>query len=235
MYNKKNRKKGLATIFFLASLSSLVSCTNLSKSEHYPPSESKSINDPRVAPITARSGPGCNEGNLVVLGPESSKLVVGKTTQKHPSLFWYYPTKTKCLFQFTLSDQSGNLILRKKFSLSNQGIQRIDLSNFKFPQLNEHLKIDVKYQWAVALINDSVTEADISINVAKVKIKRSALSNAEEPWYDAMRKISDLIEKHPTDAYYREQRIALLKQLGLQKEITDKVTWIDKQVTNGDY
>ena len=94
------------------------------------------------------------------------------------------------------------------------------------------LETGVPYQWSVALIpDDQARSGDV---VASGMIERIAmpeelgarLEGASEHeqamayagagiWYDALALFSKMIAVHPADATLREQRAALLKQVGL--------------------
>jgi hypothetical protein len=106
-------------------------------------------------------------------------------------------------------------------------MQRVRLAEY-----DVSLAIGVTYQWFVALIRDPTQRSkDI---VARGRIERIKLPEAlhtrlaqaregEAPalyagaglWYDALTALADLIETTPQDAEFRQQRAALLEQVGL--------------------
>ncbi|MBI3988963.1 MAG: DUF928 domain-containing protein [candidate division NC10 bacterium] len=90
----------------------------------------------------------------------------------------------------------------------------------------------VRYQWFVALVVDPDRRSkDILMGgtIERIELpeslqtKLAATSPAEMPhlyaeagvWYDAVTAISDLIEAAPHDPMLRQQRAALLEQVGL--------------------
>jgi len=184
----------------------------------------------RGAPQSRVGGGTRGDGNpltLAALAPDH----VGLTAQAQPSLFWYLSSSTTSPIEVVIMNPQKiePLFVTRLHPPPTPGIQRVRLAAYEVS-----LAIGVPYQWFIALIPDPMQRSkDI---VARGRIERIALPEAlhtrlaqaregEAPalyaeaglWYDALTAISDLIEATPQDAEFRQQRAALLEQVGLSK------------------
>ncbi len=109
-------------------------------------------------------------------------------------------------------------------SISQPGIHAL--------RLDYTLKPEVEYQWAIAAVTDPNQRAsDVIASGTIQRIQPPAtlavrLDNASKPqlpflyaeagfWYDAIATLSEQIDANPADRRLREQRAALLEQVGL--------------------
>ena len=163
---------------------------------------------------------------LVVLAPDHT----GLTTKEQPTLYWYVsePVPTK-LEVTVINDEAIDPALEEVVATPGRaGIQKIELA-----KSGTRLEPGLEYRWFVSVVadpgqrtNDIVAsgtiqritpEGALKARIAKADERALARIYAEEGvWYDAVDAISRLIEKSPNDAALREQRAALLEQVGLQ-------------------
>jgi uncharacterized protein DUF928 len=162
---------------------------------------------------------------LSVLAPDHS----GFTTSEQPSLYWFISKPTTLPIELTVMDSQGikPLLETKLPSPAEPGIQRVRLADY-----NVHLAPGAAYRWFVAVVPDADRRSkDILAGGAiervdlqeDVKTKLAQASDKEVPfvyaqaglWYDALKSISDLIDAAPQNQELRNERTALLKQVGL--------------------
>lgn len=185
----------------------------------------------RGAPATRVGGAnrGGPDGGLIlsVLAPEST----GLTHQARPTLYWYASQAVTAPVEFTLNDDhSIKPLVEMKIPASRPGIHALPL--------NHTLQPEVEYQWVIAAVIDPKQRtSDI---IASGTIKRvqpsptlaTQLSRAnpralpflyaqEGFWYDAIGALSEQIDADPANRHLREQRAALLEQVGLNTAATD--------------
>ena len=162
---------------------------------------------------------------LAALAPDH----IGLTVQEQPTLYWYLAEAVANRIELTLIDEKTvQPLLERTFdSPTVPGVQRVRLADY-----GVHLQMGVPYQWFVALGTDPTRRSPY--NIAGAAIERIELTatlqaqlaqtNATEAaatyaaaglWYDALRVLSDLIEAAPGDPLLRQQRAALLEQVGL--------------------
>jgi hypothetical protein len=180
--------------------------------------------------IPTRVSGGARGGNeidtvLLPLVPDHVAL----TTQAQPSLFWFQSKSAKAKFELAVVEPKNPkpLLSLNSPDADKPGIHRIKLARYKV-----ELKPDVAYEWSVAIVPDPENRSkDV---IAKGVIKRinppAYLASQVEKgddlarasayaqagiWYDALDAISNAIEASPNDSSLREQRAALLKQVGL--------------------
>lgn len=189
----------------------------------------------RGAPVTRVGGAsrGAPDSALMlsVLAPEST----GLTTRAQPTLYWYSSKEWTAPLEFTLNDDhSIKPLVELKVSATQPGIHLLRLP---YP-----LKPDVEYQWTIAAVVDPHQRA--SDILASGTIKRVQPSPAltaqlnqtdqrEQPflyaqegfWYDALAALSEQLAANPLNHSLREQRAALLEQVGLSAAaIPDRIS-----------
>lgn len=163
----------------------------------------------------------------------------GLTTQASPSLYWYASAPVRTRVEVTLIDEKADDPLLEKTldGSGGAGIQRLDLAAF-----NVKLKPNVEYEWFITAVQDEkarsgdVIAGGVIKRVGASEVMQTQLRGAKPGaspgsraavfaehgiWYDAMDELSRDIARHPDDAALREQRMALLKQVGLT-EVTEQ-------------
>jgi hypothetical protein len=164
---------------------------------------------------------------LVVLAPDHT----GLTTKEQPTLYWYVSEDVPTKLEVTLiNDEDIDPELEEVIATpSSAGIQKIDLA-----KTDAKLKPGLEYRWFVSAVadpgqrsNDVVAsgtiqritpEGDLKQKIASADERSLVRVYAEEGiWYDTIDTLSRLIEKSPDDAGLKEQRAALLQQVGLQQ------------------
>jgi Domain of Unknown Function (DUF928) len=162
---------------------------------------------------------------LSVLAPDHS----GFTTNEQPSLYWYISNSTSLPIELTLMDPQGiQPILETRLPPPiKAGIQRVRLADY-----NIHLAPGAAYRWFVTVVPDADrrskdilaggaiervdVQEELKAKLAKAKSNETPFVYAEAGlWYDALKAISDLIDAAPQNQELRNQRTALLKQVGL--------------------
>lgn len=153
----------------------------------------------------------------------------GLTISKQPTVYWYLSKAVATPLEFTLiDDQAIHPLLETRLGAPTKpGIQGLRLSDYPI-----QLEPGMEYQWFIALVPDPEQRAhDILAGGVIQSIEPPAtlaarLNRADQQalpylyaeaglWYDAITAISALIEAHPGDRALREQRAALLEQVGL--------------------
>ncbi|HOW75358.1 MAG TPA: DUF928 domain-containing protein [Candidatus Competibacteraceae bacterium] len=179
----------------------------------------------RGAPVTRVGGAsrGLSNNDLVlsVLAPEST----GLTTRAQPTLYWYSSKGLTAPLEFTLNDDhSIKPLVELKVPATQSGIHAL--------RLPYTLKPEVEYQWTIAAVTDPNQRAsDILASGTIKRVQPSPVLSAqlnqiaqrEQPflyaqegfWYDALAALSEQIAANPLNHSLREQRAALLEQVGL--------------------
>jgi hypothetical protein len=175
----------------------------------------------RGAPATRVGGGtrsvGAKSLTLSVLAPNET----GYTTRDMPTIYWYVSETINRPVEVTLTTTEPlrdaatpalEITLQPPIS---RGVHAL--------RLEDHgvvLKPGVEYQWFVAVVsNTAQRSSDI---VAGGSIQRIAQADAVEGgiWYDAIDQLSKLISADPGNGKLRQQRAALLEQVGLREAAT---------------
>jgi len=162
---------------------------------------------------------------LSALAPDHS----GLTLQEQPPLYWFISNPTSFPVELTISDTSATqpLLETRLPSPVAAGIHTIRLADY-----GVRLARGTQYRWFVAVVPDLARRSrDILAGgtierVDSPEALRTRLAQArpeELPyiyaetgiWYDALAAISQLIDGAPADARLRQERAALLSQVGL--------------------
>jgi hypothetical protein len=162
---------------------------------------------------------------LSVLAPDHT----GLTTSEQPSLYWFISGSTSLPVELTLMDPEGvQPILETRLAAPiKPGVHRVRLADH-----NIRLKPGEAYRWFVTVVPDSDRRSkDILAGGAiervdvpnDLKARLAAAKKSEVfslyadagMWYDAVAAISDMIDAAPQDQALRQQRAALLSQVGL--------------------
>jgi hypothetical protein len=170
----------------------------------------------------ASRGAADSELILSVLAPEGT----GLTRRAQPTLYWYITKSLSAPLEFTLNDDhSVKPLVEIKVTAAQPGIHAL--------RLNYSLKPEVEYQWSLAAVADPDQRASDTLASGTIKqdqpsaqlaaqLKQASLQ--EQPflyaqegfWYDAIATLSEQIDAYPADHRLREQRSALLEQVGLK-------------------
>lgn len=164
---------------------------------------------------------------LSVLAPDHQ----GQTASEQPSLYWYISSATAYRVELTLMDPRATdpLLEAKIPGPITAGLQRFDLTAH-----GVRLEPGVPYRWYVAVVVDPDRRSkDVLAGGVIERVELSAqaqqqLAQArkdEAPsiyaaaglWYDALTASSELIQASPGDPAPRQQRAALLAQVGLRE------------------
>jgi len=183
---------------------------------------------PGSAPAARVTGGSRGSGNssvrLDVLAPDE----VGLTTEEQPSLFWYQSQAAPVRFELTLlQPNKARPLMEVNEPAAEAGIQRVKLSEH-----NVKLQVGVEYQWVAALILDPANRSkdlvasgfikrvepskELQAKLAKASAEELPAIYAEAGiWHEALSRLSDLVEAHPDDPTWRQQRADLLGQVKL--------------------
>lgn len=159
----------------------------------------------------------------------------GYTTHEKPVLYWYvsealdHPVELTITSMESLDTAANPAVELKLAPPTRAGVHALSLE-----QHNIVLKPGVEYQWFVAAVvnpgqrsNDVVAGGTIKrvaeSDVVRARLKetpaanRPALYASEGIWYDAVEELSRLISAEPNNRSLRDQRAALLEQVGLKE------------------
>lgn len=183
----------------------------------------------RGAPAT-RVGGGTRNSNyelltLTAIAPNH----VGQTVSKTPTLYWYVSKAINLPVEMTISLEGAvEPVLETTLPAPIQrGIHPVRLEDH-----GVHLQRGLEYQWFVAVVRDpdqrskdilaggSVKRVDMPSELqaqldAVDQGQRASVLSEAGIWYDAIARISSLIDAAPADRLLREQRASLLDQVGL--------------------
>ncbi len=162
---------------------------------------------------------------LEVLAPDHA----GLTVSAQPTLYWFVSQRIETDAELTIVDDTSidPLLELKLAPPIEPGIHALSLTEH-----GVQLKPNVPYQWFVAVVVDPsqrsydiiaggeiervAQPSDLAIQLQSVGAKETPQAYAEAGiWYDALDGISTQIGNRPNDAGLRQQRAALLDQVGL--------------------
>jgi hypothetical protein len=162
---------------------------------------------------------------LSVLAPNHT----GLTVSEQPALFWFISKPSSYPVELTFVDpqKTEPLIEQRLDPPVAAGIHKVRLSDHGI-----RLAPGVPYQWYVAVVPDTARRSkDILAggtieriaSPADLAAKLSSAPKTQVPslyaqaglWYDALGALGDLIDQAPQDGSLRDQRSALLRQVGL--------------------
>ena len=172
----------------------------------------------RGAPATRVGGGtrsvGASPLTLSVFAPNET----GLTTRDNPTVYWYVSEPLTSPVELTLTSTEPlkdavppalEITLQPPIA---KGVHAVRLGDHGVT-----LKPGVEYQWFVAVVvNPAQRSNDV---VAGGGIKRIASAEAVQDgvWYDAIDQLAREISANPADARPRQQRAALLEQVGLRE------------------
>ncbi|HYI87142.1 MAG TPA: DUF928 domain-containing protein [Burkholderiales bacterium] len=172
----------------------------------------------RGAPATRVGGGtrsvGAQALTVNVLAPNET----GFTTADKPTVYWYVsePLNTPVELTLTTTEPLKDAVPTALELTLQPPIAR----GVHALRLGDHgvtLKPGVEYQWFVAVVSNPAQRSNDV--VAGGGIKRIAPADAvrDGVWYDALDQLSQQISANPADARLRQQRAALLEQVGLRE------------------
>jgi len=177
---------------------------------------------------------------LTVLAPSHT----GYTISEQPRLYWYISKKveTPVTLTITYADPLATgagiePILETSVEISKKGVQVFDLSEY-----DVKFETGVEYEWTVSISQEteqtfkefpkinSIGMVKRILQPSELEQKVNTVEEKEAPiiyaqagmWYDAISSLSNLIAKYPADNNLQQQRISLLKEIGLTEEFVKK-------------
>jgi hypothetical protein len=172
-------------------------------------------------------GAGEQSITMSVLAPEHP----GLTVSAQPRLYWYLSETVDVAAELTVVDRrSADPLLELTVAAPIQrGIHALDLE-----RQGVRLEPGVRYEWYVALVvdpqqrsSDIVAGGEIELVSPAADLERNLAGAGEDSrpavyagagiWYDAIDAVSLLVARNPGDSARREQRAALLDQVGLEQ------------------
>lgn len=179
----------------------------------------------------SRGGEGGNMPSVVVLAPEHT----GQTVEAQPTLYWStsYVGNKPVYFTLVYADPKKAMEhptpLLKVTVPPKEGLQRLDLSKH-----NVSLEAETVYKWSITVSLDErqhskniVASGTIQLVKHDLSKQLSTASKSEHPfiyaeaglWYDAFDALTTLVETPASDKALQQQRVELLKQVGLDKAV----------------
>lgn len=178
---------------------------------------------------------GASTRGIQVAAPRAILLVpdhVGLTVSENPKLYWYLSMPAQVQVEVALVDDKSETRLVDYVVTDAKGpaVHRVDLA-----ALNVVLKPGVQYRWSITTTpnpSDRSKKATSASGLERVAMPGAIAAGrarftdqaelarayaAEGIWYDAVALYSELIEQRPADKSLREQRAALLDQVGLRE------------------
>jgi hypothetical protein len=162
---------------------------------------------------------------VIVVTPEQT----GITGSRQPELYWYLSKATRTRFRFVLVDDLEIEPIMEITSDSEQpaGFNHIDLAEHGIT-----LEPGVVYQWSVALVQNPAKRSSDMVSTGQIEFiemptalqAKLAKATRQEAvhilaragyWYDTFTRLSRMIAANPGDPILRNERAALLEQVGL--------------------
>jgi len=149
-----------------------------------------------------------------VLAPNET----GFTTRDKPTVYWYVSEPLNTPVELTLTTTEPlkdavpttlELTLQPPIA---QGVHALRLGDHGVT-----LKPGVEYQWFVAVVSNPAQRSNDVVAGGGIKRITPADAVRDGVWYDALDQLSQQISADPADARLRQQRAALLEQVGLRE------------------
>ena len=187
---------------------------------------------PRRGVPLARVGGG-TRGNsdgltfVSVITPEDA----GYTSTPQPVLYWYISESMQTHFEFALINEDE---IDPIIEVTTDDDLQAGLNSLALADVNVSLKPGVAYQWSVAVVADADKRSSDMVSSGLIELQeltdeQQARLKAASPqeavmiyagegyWYDTFATLSEMIGKDPDNAALREQRVSLLRQIGLEE------------------
>jgi len=172
----------------------------------------------RGAPATRVGGGtrsiGARPLTVSVLAPNET----GFTTSDKPTIYWYVSEPLNTPVELTLTTTEPlkdavppalELMLQPPIA---KGVHALRLSDHGVT-----LKPGVEYQWFVAVVSNPAQRSSDVVAGGAIKRVEPAAYAQDGLWYDAIDQLSQRISANPADQRLRQQRAALLEQVGLRE------------------
>ncbi|OQW90619.1 MAG: hypothetical protein BWK79_19335 [Beggiatoa sp. IS2] len=174
---------------------------------------------------------GENAPSIVILAPEHT----GQTIEAQPTLYWSTSHVGSKSVYFTLvyadpqKAMDHPMPLLKVAMPPKEGLQKLNLSKH-----NVSLEAEVVYKWSVTVsLDEKQSSKDVVASGTIQRIQNNlskqlvAVKPSEYPfiyaeaglWYDAFDALTTLVEMQKDDKNSQQQRVELLKQVGLDKAV----------------
>ena len=179
----------------------------------------------RVGGGTRGTGGGRDVFVLSALAPDH----MGLTASEQPALYWFLSNPTTLPVEVTIIDPQATspLYEHRLTSPVPAGVHKIDLK-----QIGVRLATGIPYRWSVAVVPDAKRRSrDILASATIERVENTeplrdklAQARAEQVaglyaeaglWYDALNAITEQLDRTPQNTTFRQQRAALLAQIGL--------------------
>jgi hypothetical protein len=179
----------------------------------------------RVGGGTRGTGGGRDVFVLSALAPDH----MGLTASEQPTLYWFLSSPTTLPVEVTIIDPQGTspLYENRLTSPIAAGVHKLDLK-----QLGVRLAAGIPYRWSVAVVPDAKRRSrdilaaatiervenpeSLRDKLAQARADQAATLYAEAGlWYDALNAITEQLDRAPDNTTFRQQRAALLAQVGL--------------------
>jgi hypothetical protein len=174
----------------------------------------------------------------------SSGVVLGKTTDSHPSFWFYVPYNltSEHPVEFKLRDEADNEIYQAtlKGSETSPGVV-----GFQLPSAVPALQVGKRYYWFFSVY--CTQEAPISVSgwVERVALNPSLVAELEQAtpkekvalyrkadlWHEAITALAQLRRQNPEDAKLRAEWLDLLQSVGLKAIALEPLTAMLTQTT----
>ena len=162
---------------------------------------------------------------LSVLAPDDRAL----TISEQPTLYWFISSRTSLPVEVVLMDPDG---IRPMLELNLAPPTQAGLHPIRLAEHGIRIQPGIAYRWYVAVVPDAgrrsrdilaggtveriLPPADLSSTLSTAgRAERVAVYAGAGLWYDALTEVTTLVEQSPGDSVPRQQRAALLKQVGL--------------------
>jgi hypothetical protein len=172
----------------------------------------------RGAPATRVGGGTRSIGSRTLTLSALAPNETGFTTNDKPTVYWYVsePLNTPVELTLTTSEPLNDAV-PPALELTLQPPIAKGVHALRLADHGVTLKPGIEYQWFVAVVNNPAQRSNDV--VAGGGIKRIAVADATKDgiWYDSIDQLSRLISANPRDSKLRQQRAALLEQVGLRE------------------
>jgi hypothetical protein len=172
----------------------------------------------RGAPATRVGGGTRSVGTQALTVNVLAPNETGFTTADKPTVYWYVsePVNTPVELTLTTTEPLKDAVPTALELTLQPPIAR----GVHALRLGEHgvtLKPGVEYQWFVAVVSNPAQRSNDVVAGGGIKRIAPAEAVRDGVWYDALDRLSQQISANPADARLRQQRAALLEQVGLRE------------------
>lgn len=172
----------------------------------------------RGAPATRVGGGTRSVGALALTVSVLAPNETGFTTHDKPTIYWYVSETLNTPVELTLTTTEPlkdavppalEITLQPPIA---KGVHALRLGDHGVT-----LKPGVEYQWFVAVVSNPAQRSSDVVAGGAIKRVEPAAYAQDGLWYDAIDQLSQRISANPADQRLRQQRAALLEQVGLRE------------------